>query len=690
MRISIILSCVTILLASAVSESWCQSAKYWVYFTDKGNAIIPSGNITTDEGKTQQISDYITPRALARRAKVIDRDHLLDEADIPLHEPYIQRITELGGKLVQKSRWFNAASFILTPAIRKAVLSFQFVAKVEPVKIFRGRRDYSAVAESTVPFRKGLAHDYGVSYIQLNMSNIIQLHDAGITGHRVLIGMLDSGYRWKLHEALQTRRVLAEHDFIFNDDNTANEQNDPEIEDSHGTLTFSVVGGYKPGYLIGAAFDAEFLLAKTEYDSTEFQTEEDYWAAGIEWLEGLGADVVSSSLGYDLFDDGTGYFWENGDFDGKTSITARAAARASRLGVVVCTSMGNEGNGDGITGTMTTPADADSIISVGAVSFNGRLAIFSSTGPTNDGRTKPDVVAPGVNVYHARVPGPDTYGYSQGTSLATPLTAGAAALLLSVRPELRPIEVRDALRAAAAPIDTGAHRPVPNNFTGWGLIDAFRAAVSLGPVFSNKPFTPVSSEQNLLATYVFSKYGINPDSTLLYYSAGSDPAWTSLNMTLDSAIQFPTSGRYTVTLPPMRTGTPVRFYIISRDSSGRSYTSPSPTHMPYWLYYYGDGTVKESPPLPTEFALEQNFPNPFNSGTWIQYSLRSSRPQRVSLKVYNVIGKLVAVILDGSWEAGGTFPDIAYFDASNLPSGVYFYRLTTPSFSSTKKMMLVR
>jgi len=121
--------------------------------------------------------------------------------------------------------------------------------------------------------------------------------------------------------------------------------------------------------------------------------------------------------------------------------------------------MGNEWNGDGIVGTMTTPADADSVISVGAVNFDGRLAIFSSTGPTNDGRIKPDVVAPGVNIYHARVPGPDTYGYSQGTSLATPLTAGAAALLLSVRPELTPVEVRDALRSTAAPIDTATHRP---------------------------------------------------------------------------------------------------------------------------------------------------------------------------------------------------------------------------------------
>jgi serine protease AprX len=687
-RINIIITFLTFLLFSSAPECRSQSTKYWVYFKDKGNSKSSYGDLSSAAAETQQISEYITPKALARRAKVRDKDHLLDEEDLPLYEPYVQSITGLGARLVQKSRWLNAASFILIPAVRREIISLPFVNKVEPVKIFKGRREYSTAPESTIPFRKGTAYDYGNSYNQLKMPDIIQLHDAGITGQGVVIGMLDSGFRWKLHEALQSRKVIAEYDFVFKDGNTANEQNDPQIEDSHGTLTFSVVGGYKPGQLIGAAFDAEFLLAKTEYDSTEFQTEEDFWAAGIEWLEGMGADVVSSSLGYDVFDDGTGYFWENGDFNGRTSITARAATRAARLGIVVCTSMGNEGNGNGKEGTMTTPADADSVISVGAVLFNGRLAIFSSTGPTNDDRIKPDVVAPGVNIYHARVPGPDTYGYSQGTSLATPLTAGAAALLLSVRPELTPIEVRDALRSTAAPIDTGAHRPVPNNFTGWGLIDAFHAAVSLGPVFSNKPLTQLSAAKVSLATYVFSQYGINPDSTLLFFSAGTDPAWTSLHMSLDSAVMFPTSGRYTTLLPSMPTGTPIRFYIMSRDSAGRLYTSPSPSHLPYWTYYYGDGTVNETPELPKGYMLEQNFPNPFNSGTWIQYSL--PKRERASLKVYNLIGQLVAVILDGSREAGGSFPEIAYFDAGGLPSGVYFYRLTTPTFSSTKKMLIVR
>ena len=688
MRIGKIIYFAVILFVSVSPESWCQSVKYWVYFKDKGNHVLNSGNYITGKEETKRFFDYIHPRALARRAKIAHKGNLLDEADRPVHEFYLNSIAKIGGTPVQKSRWFNAASFILTPALRKKVISLPFVSRVEPVKVFSGKDKYSAIAESTAPLYEVLSLDYGSSYDQLRVPNIIQLHDAGITGHRVIIGILDSGYRWKLHEALQDRRVLAEYDFIFNDDNTANEPGDPQVEDSHGTLTFSVVGGYKPGKLVGAAFDSEFLLAKTEYDSTEFQSEEDFWVAGIEWLEGLGADVISSSLGYDLFDDGTGYFWENGDFDGRTSITARAAAHAARLGVVVCTAMGNEGNGDGITGTLLTPGDADSILSVGAVAFNGRLASFSSTGPTNDGRTKPDIVAPGVNVYHARVPGPDTYGRSQGTSLATPITAGTSALLLSVRPELTPIEVRDILKATAEPTDTGAYRPVPNNFTGWGLINAFQAAASLGPVFSNSPTVTINSDETILTTFVFSKYGINPDSTLLYYSAGSDDEWTRIHMTLDSSVQFPTSGRYTATLPSMLTGTPIRFYISALDSTGRSYTSPSPSHIPYWIYYSGSGNIRDTQPLPAGYLLEQNYPNPFNYGTWIQYSLPHS--EYVSLKVYNVVGQLVAVLVDGFQNATGNLSRFVYFDASNLPSGVYFYRLASLSYSSTKKMMLLR
>jgi len=96
--------------------------------------------------------------------------------------------------------------------------------------------------------------------------------------------------------------VIKEYDFIQKDTITADEDGKTPVDepgqDSHGTLTLSVVGGYKEGTLVSPAFGAQFILAKTEYVPTESRVEEDNWAAGIEWEESYGVDVVSSSLGY--------------------------------------------------------------------------------------------------------------------------------------------------------------------------------------------------------------------------------------------------------------------------------------------------------------------------------------------------------------------------------------------------------
>ncbi len=89
--------------------------------------------------------------------------------------------------------------------------------------------------------------------------------------------------------------------------------------------------------------------------------------------------------------------------------------------------------------------------------------------------------------------------------------------------------------------------------------------------------------------------------------------------------------------------------------------------------------------IPNKFYLSQNFPNPFNPGTVIQYTVGNR--QYASLKVYDVLGNEVAVLVDEVKEAG-TYE--VEFDATGLPSGVYFYRLTAGSFSSTKKLILLR
>ncbi len=659
--------------------------KYWIIFSDKGPGVPASGLLHPGSALYDQLKTDFQPHALTRRAKVLPSDALLSGEDLPLYSPYLERVKRAGAVIAQESRWFNAVSAVLTDTQVQTIRILPFVQRLEPVRSF-AHVPSKVVQEIFPAVQSTSSFDYGPSLFQLRMVNILPLHSMGIDGEGVIIGMLDTGFRWRVHEALQNSTVLAEYDFIFHDDITANQAVDNPVQDFHGTLTMSLIGGYKPGTLIGASYKSSFILGKTEDIRSETRVEEDNWAAGIEWMERQGVDVVSSSLGYNIFDDGTGYTWADGDFNGRTSITARAAVRAAELGVLVCNSMGNEGNGDGIEGTMLTPADADSIISVGWVDFTRALSLASSTGPTNDGRTKPDVVAPGGPGVIFAVP-PDGYSQSEeGTSLSTPFAAGSAALILSARPELTPMQVLNALRNNADTIDASVYSTVPNNFTGWGLVNAFKAALTFGPLFSNEPTLALLNGQNVIRTDVVSQFGIRSDSVLLQYTVGKSAVITSVNMVLDSTMFFPTSGRYHVTLPVLDSNALVRFYIDVVDSSGRRYRSPAPINTRVWEFHYGTTSLEESPLIPKAYALYQNYPNPFNGSTIIEYDLPASG--MVNLKVYDILGREIATLYNGYHEGGTKIKEA--FNASNLPSGVYFYRLRTASFTGTKKMVIMR
>ncbi len=671
--------------------------KYWVYFRDKGTAALtprgPAPDHVADAPVTDPAVPDVGPRALRRRMKMLPAASLLQPEDLPVNAQYVGALAPRGAVVVTTSRWMNAVSAHIPDGALADVRSLPFVERVVPVASVRrgptvtrtlGPSAGGAHAHAPVP-------DYGPSFAQLDAVHVVALHAAGITGRQIVVGLLDSGYRWREHRSLAGMRVLKEYDFVSGDANTADGAGDPPGQDSHGTLVLSVLGGYAPGQLIGPAFSSEYLLAKTEYVPTETQVEEDFWAAGIEWLEANGADVVNSSVGYDSWDDGSGYSWGNGDFDGGTSVVAKAAARAARLGVVLCVAMGNEGNGDGVTGTMLTPADVDTAISAGAASFDGLLSTASSTGPTSDGRTKPDITAPGVGVYSASTGGYDAYSYQSGTSLASPIAAGAAALLLSARPELTPVQVRDAIRASA---DTGRIRNTatfPNNFTGWGYLDALSAVAGAGPAFSNRPEVAPGVDGAAISTAVLSGAGINPDSVLLrYWSEGDRDALSdTLLMTLDSTYLFPGSGRYSATIPPQPIGARVAFVIGAVDGAGRSYASPSPWFHDRWILSYGAGEVEAPAVIPAALRLLQNYPNPFNAGTSIVFDLPAAG--QVDVLVYDVLGRLVATPFSGLLEAGA-FDSRApvAFPAGTLPSGVYFYRIVSPSGSMTGKMMLLR
>lgn len=681
--------------------------RYWVYFKDKGPETVGVRSLQKGSHLYKAAETLLSPKALWRRGKVL-RDHeLISVEDLPVYQPYMDELTRRGVRLHLSSRWFNAVSAYLTPEQVHSIRSLPFVKEVVPVVTFVREnepiersetnskpvdREYQRSTKTDPLLQKAAVLSYGLSLEQNSVIKVPRIHALGINGTGVLIGMLDTGFRWKTHEALKNSKVVAEYDFIFKDSVTADEANDPRGQDSHGTATLSTIGGFKEGQLIGPAYGASFILGKTEYVPTETQIEEDNWVAAIEWMESKGADVVSSSLGYTTFDDGRGYSYARGDFNGRTAVTSKAAVAAARKGVVVVNSMGNGGNRPG---TIVAPADADSIIAAGAVNFSGLIASFSSMGPTNDGRIKPDVVAPGVGIYVASSAGATAYGRASGTSFSCPLTAGVAALLLSAHPELTPIQVRDALRSTAS----RAHRP--DNLYGWGLIDAEAAVLSRGLVFSNVPQLYFNDSRNIVVTYAASNTGVDNLGVRLYYSldGGRTFSWVMMLPTT-------TPNLFLATIPQQPFGTLVRYYIEGIDHARIRRRSPYNAPDSLFSFRYGEGntTPVAAKPLPvtipSAFFLYQNYPNPFfakgksaiggNPSTTIQFYSPEFTTAEVS--IYNVLGEKVKTIHDGEIHPGNNFFRWDGRDETGrqAASGVYFYRVRTSTFSETKRMVLIR
>ncbi|MCL4510678.1 MAG: S8 family serine peptidase [Bacteroidetes bacterium] len=673
------------LLIVCTSSGFAQN-KYWVFFKDKPNAEEFS-RLSKGESAEEYLVDngILTQRAIERRLKVLSPSQIVSTSDFPVYSPYLDSIKSVGLTITGTSRWFNAAAVIADSAQLTSLEKFPFVVGIKeivaytvPIKPINPIPAFPQRLMKGSP-QPGDSSFYGPSLTQLALSGIPQVQALGINGKGVLIGMLDAGFRYEAHDALKNIKIVGEHDFIQNDSITENQPGDAADQDNHGTSTLSVLGGYSPGNIIGVAYGSDFMLAKTEYvPVTDFKWEEDNWVEGIEWMEARGVDVVSSSVGYNIFVDSSGaidssesYFWSRGDFNGRKALASRAATRAARLGVVVVQAMGNEGNGNGTVGTMLVPADADSIISVGAVNLTGRLASFSSTGPTNDGRIKPDLVADGVDDYVAVVPGPDTYAYESGTSFSTPITAGIAALILSVRPNYTPMQVINLLKSTAVeyhdPQDSAMTAVYPNNFYGWGIVNAWNAIKSLGFVGSNNfTFWQKDSSTNV-AVRAFSTAGINVGLSKAYYSFSGRNYISSPIFSTDTLHQY----AFTVP-PPISLGGYIYFYFDLVDSNGNRLDVP----------YYGlrspfkaVGWMLNPQPISGTYLLFNNYPNPFNSQTYISFVLKDN--SNVEIDVYDVLGRKVKTIFSGNLSSG--FQEFGWSGSSSngekVASGVYFIRI---------------
>jgi len=359
---------------------------------------------------------YLSPRAIDRRQVL---GIAIDSTDLPVNPSYIAQIENLGIHVYCKSKWLNGATVILSDTSKMSLIrTLPFVTKVQ----YTGLRAGALAIQAKIKTETAV-FNYGSAATQINQVNGAYLHNAGYTGKGIVIGVMDAGFNSAdvnpAFDSLRLQnRLLGTKDFA---EPTANVYS----LDSHGAYVLSIMTGNLSGQFLGVAPHASFWLIRTEYAPTEYLVETDFWAAGIEFADSVGVDVINSSLGYTQFDDAS-MNYTYADMNGKVSRASRAANIASKKGIMVCNSAGNDG---GKTWHyIGAPADADGIFSIGATTSTGSPSSFTSYGPSSDGRIKPEISAMGSSTAVVSTTGIPTNG--SGTSFSSPLMAGMIACLL--------------------------------------------------------------------------------------------------------------------------------------------------------------------------------------------------------------------------------------------------------------------
>jgi len=677
-----------LVLAFAQLPSQPLPVRSWIHFSDKPSVV-------SSRSVEDLAAEYgISRRALQRRAKVLPPHLLIDVHDQPVSPEYIRQIEAQGMTVTSVSRWLNAVSVTVRPEQLATLTSLPFVSGVRPVADLAHTpiTIQSAIPTPSLSKASQSGLNYGPSLTQLANIRVTDVHDLGIDGSGVIVGMIDNGFNnHRTHNALKNIIVLDEYDFIHGLSTTQRQPWESAGQGNHGAATLSTLAGFEDGVLIGPAYGASLILAKTEMDSTEVPAEEDLYVEALEWMEALGADIVSTSLGY--------VDWYPYDsLNGTTAITTKAARVAASKGVLLVTAMGNEGwfqadstgkTVQGLTGTMIAPADADSILSVGATHSDFEIAAFSSTGPTADGRTKPDVVAQGLFVFAANTANPlNPYFYADGTSLSTPLVAGAAALLLSSRPELTPLQIREAILQTAYrfadPFDPSRTSSYPNNYYGHGILDAYKALLYHGIAFSAKPRVIFADSVSVYIS-IASNSTLVSDSLLLMYQASATAPLEPVALTPTSVPHL-----YGATIPTGTDTVWLRGYFVARDQGGR--TRRAPFNAPESLYVFSEFIVSDIPGLtrPQEFHLLPNYPNPFNAGTTISFDAPGVRD--VEVHIFDILGRRVKTLFNGTSFTGR---NVFHWDGTddggqNVSTGVYISRLQSGTTIRSQKLLLLR
>lgn len=399
----------------------------------------------TDKAGSQPIA--FSERALEQRAKWLIPT---DSFDYAVRADYIDSLRSAGAEVQHSSRWFNGATCKMSQEMAAKVQQFSFVQTVEETRSDTQSLLYAPKKNNTIT-----DNTYGVATEQLALYNLLPLHTAGYEGQGIVMAICDGGF----HNAQNLTCFDAAHrlgvfDFTDDTDDIYGATGD------HGTMCLSTIAARTDNYC-GSATRADYYLMRSEEYATESRKELDNLVVALEKADSLGVNVFSVSLGY-----GTEAGLTYKEIDGRSTRASFAATLAAQKGMLICVAAGNEGAKPWYY--ITSPADAEDILCVGAVDANGNIAYFSSRGPTHDGRTKPDVCAVGEGTYLIQ-PTTGTTQRGNGTSFASPLIAGLAASLWSALPDENAAQIRERI------IRSANRHTTPDNTYGYGIPDAWAA-----------------------------------------------------------------------------------------------------------------------------------------------------------------------------------------------------------------------
>ena len=450
-----------VLLWGAVPQETLRRVRY-----KDGPAYIYRLMLTDKKGTGYSIEHpgwYLSRRSIERRRR---QGLPIDSTDLPVSERYVRMIENGDVDVIGQSRWQNTllvrvhdttvvSRLRALPCVRGARMVWQSPDSVSPTAI---KTKYHNEFEE----RDSVSGDvYGQASRQITTLKGQRLHDIGMLGQGMMIAVIDGGFKnVDKIPAFHRVDIRGTQDFVT--------PRSPNVfaETDHGTKVLSAMAMNTPYYYMGTAPRASYWLLRSEDQQTEQEVEEDYWTMAAEFADSVGCDLVNSSLGYNEYDHRYQSYhqWE---LDGRTSFASRSASMMARKGILLVSSAGNSGMGT--WKKIGVPADAEHILTVGAMLADEphKIAPFSSVGPTQDGRVKPDVVAIGAPA--RLVNGRGVIMDDMGTSFSAPIVCGLAACLWQALRKCTAEEVIDLIRQCSS---NSEH---PDNIYGFGVPNFWRA-----------------------------------------------------------------------------------------------------------------------------------------------------------------------------------------------------------------------